>query len=82
MAHAIIEVVKNYKLAVILEEDGDGVFVSCPALDGCYSQGDTREEALENIKDAIRLYLLDLIENNEEIPQEKAPEVETVEVTV
>ena len=82
MAHAIIEVVKNYKLAVILEEDEDGVFVSCPALDGCYSQGDTREEALENIKDAIRLYLLDLIENNEEIPQEKAPEVETVEVTV
>jgi predicted RNase H-like HicB family nuclease len=34
-------------------EDG-GFNVSCPALPGCHSQGDTEEEAIENIKDAIR----------------------------
>ena len=33
-------------------EDG-GFNVSCPALPGCHSQGDTEEEAIENIKDAI-----------------------------
>ena len=33
-------------------EDG-GFNISCPALPGCHSQGDTEEEALENIKDAI-----------------------------
>ena len=40
---------------VILRPDSeDGGFnVSCPALPGCHSQGDTEEEALENIKDAI-----------------------------
>jgi len=34
-----------------------GYVVHCPALPGCHSQGDTIEEALENIKDAIRGYL-------------------------
>ena len=34
-------------------EDG-GFNISCPALPGCHSQGDTEEEAIENIKDAIR----------------------------
>jgi antitoxin HicB len=34
-----------------------GFKISCPALPGCHSQGDTEEEAIENIKDAIRRYL-------------------------
>jgi len=40
---------------VILRPDpeDDGFNVSCPALPGCHSQGDTEEEAIENIKDAI-----------------------------
>lgn len=43
---------------IIIEQDEDGVFiVSSPALKGCHSQGDTREEAIENIKDAIRLHI-------------------------
>jgi predicted RNase H-like HicB family nuclease len=47
------------KLKVVLwedEEDG-GYVVECPALPGCVSQGDTVDEALENIKDAIRGWL-------------------------
>jgi len=44
---------------IIVEADSDGYFVFCPSLQGCYSQGETYEEALENIKDAIRLHVED-----------------------
>lgn len=42
---------------VILIPSEEGWAVSCPALKGCHSQGATREEALENIREAIRLWL-------------------------
>ena len=47
---------------VVLEEDHEagGFVVYCPTLRGCVSQGETEEGALENIKDAIRTYLLGL----------------------
>ncbi len=48
---------RNYTLPIIIERDADGFCVSCPRLQGCYSQGDTYDEALSNIKDAIRLHL-------------------------
>ncbi len=41
-----------------------------PTLQGCYSQGDTYEEAVENIKDAIRLHIADRLADGEEIPQQ------------
>jgi predicted RNase H-like HicB family nuclease len=45
----------NYKLTI--HRDEDGITVSVPALPGCWSEGDTEEQALENIRDAIRDYL-------------------------
>ena len=43
---------------VTIDRDEDGVFVvECPAIPGCVSQGQSKEEALENIKDAITLCL-------------------------
>jgi predicted RNase H-like HicB family nuclease len=46
------------KLIVSLDRDEDGVWIAeCPSIPGCVSQGSTREEALENIKEAIRLCL-------------------------
>lgn len=45
--------------AVFLEESDGGYSVSVPALPGCFSQGDTFEEAVKNIKEAITLYLED-----------------------
>jgi predicted RNase H-like HicB family nuclease len=45
----------TYKVVLIHSEEGYSV--SCPSLPGCASQGDTEEEALENIKHAIREYL-------------------------
>lgn len=46
------------KFKVIIERGEDGYFVAhCPALRSCWSQGKTREEALQNIREAIELYL-------------------------
>jgi antitoxin HicB len=64
----------------IIEQDENGNYiVQCPALPGCISEGKTREEALTNIKDAIKGYLASLKKHNEPIP----PSIieETVEVS-
>jgi len=45
------------KHRIILIESEEGFAVSCPALKGCHSQGKTHEEAIQNIKDAIRDWL-------------------------
>ena len=52
------------KFSIVLEEDLEdgGYIVHCPALKGCWSQGDTIEEALKNIKEAIAGYLKTLNE--------------------
>lgn len=60
----------------------DGYFAFCPELQGCYSQGETYEEALANIKDAVKLHLQDRIKEDEEIPQIKNISLSTVQVTL
>ena len=45
------------KYKVVLKESEEGFSVSCPGLPGCWSQGKTEEEALGNIREAIREYL-------------------------
>jgi predicted RNase H-like HicB family nuclease len=45
------------KYRVLLQKSDEGYSVNCLDLPGCWSQGDTEQEALENIKDAIREYL-------------------------
>ena len=45
------------KYSVVLRKSDEGFSVSCPGLPGCHSQGNTEEEAIENIKDAIGEYL-------------------------
>ena len=73
---------KQLTLPIIVESDSDGYFVSCPSLQGCYSQGETYEEAVENIKDAIRLHLQDRIASGEDIPEHVSVSLSTVEVAV
>lgn len=54
---------------VLIELDEDGVFVAeVPSLPGCISQGNSREEALNNIKEAIAAYLESLEAHGEAIP--------------
>ena len=58
-----------YRVSVIVEKDKDGYYAFCPELQGCYTQGSTYEEAIDNINDAIRLHIEDRLESGEEIPQ-------------
>ncbi len=51
-----------YQLPVVIEKDEDGYYAYCPALEGCQTQGDTYEEILINIKEAISLYISTLSE--------------------
>ena len=49
----------------------DGFWVAeCPSLKGCISQGETKEKAIENIKEAIGLYIKVLIDDNIEVPED------------
>lgn len=59
----------EYVVIIHKAEEG-GYWVEVPALEGCYSQGETIEEALENIKEAIELHLEILREEKEEIPKD------------
>ncbi|MBA3924595.1 MAG: type II toxin-antitoxin system HicB family antitoxin [Nostocaceae cyanobacterium] len=59
----------NYIVLLEKEEDG-GCHAFCPALKGCHSQGDTFEETIENITEAIELYIESLIADNQPIPRE------------
>ncbi len=69
------------KFRIIIEQDEDEVFVAeCPSLPGCISQGETRTEALENIKDAIKGYMESLKKHNEPIPPGIAEEILEVAV--
>ena len=62
----------NYNYTVILEKEDDGGYhVYCPTLKGCHSQGDTIEEAIENITEAISLYIESLVAHGEAIPDEE-----------
>jgi len=63
----------DYKFTVVAERDEDGLYVvSVPLLQGCYTQGETYEEALENIKDAIKLHIEARQASGEPIPIEVA----------
>jgi len=71
----------TYKYRVIIEKDEDGVYIaSCPTLQGCYTQGSTVEEAIENIKDCIKLHLEARKSVGEPLPIEVI--VDEVEISV
>jgi predicted RNase H-like HicB family nuclease len=62
---------QDYEFTIVIERDEDGRFLAiCPGLQGCYTEGETEEEARELIADAIRLHVLDRIERKEPICRE------------
>jgi predicted RNase H-like HicB family nuclease len=68
-----VEKPKTYIFDVTIEqdefEDGQRAYhASCPALKGCHSWGHTYEEALANVREAVELYVEDMIESGEQIP--------------
>ena len=64
------------KYKIVLKESEEGFAVSCPALPGCWSQGQTEAEALTNINDAIQDYLAAISESM------KDADVREIEVAV
>ncbi|MBI5306298.1 type II toxin-antitoxin system HicB family antitoxin [Candidatus Wolfebacteria bacterium] len=73
---------KRYHFPIVIEQDKDGFFVFCPELQGCYSQGDTYEEAVKNIKDAIKLHIADRFAAREKLPSSTFISLSAVEVAV
>ena len=72
---------RDFELTIVIERDEDGRFLAiCPALQGCYTEGESEEEARELITDAIRLHLESRLERGEPIPDEVSTEKVTVSV--
>jgi predicted RNase H-like HicB family nuclease len=70
----------SYKVSIVIEKDGFGYYAYCPELEGAQSQGDSLEEVMANIKEAIELYLETLSE--EEIKEALSKEILTTAVEV
>jgi predicted RNase H-like HicB family nuclease len=73
---------KNYRFSVIIEKDKDGYYAFVPDLQGCYSQGDSFEDAIENIRDAIRLHIEDRVGSGESIDVPDSVSLTSLEVAV
>ena len=72
---------RKFRVILDLNEMG-GYTVTVPALLGCFSEGDTKEEALSNIQEAVELYIESLQADGEPIPTEEGMEEALVEIAV
>ena len=72
----------SYKVSIVIERDEHGYYAYCPELEGCHTQGDSIEEIMVNIKEAIELYLETL--SKDEIKDYLSKEIltTTLEVSV
>lgn len=57
------------QVMIHLAEEG-GYWASVPSLPGCYSQGETWEETVANVREAIELYVEDMLEQGEAVPED------------
>lgn len=70
------------KVTVIIEKDEFGYYAYCPELKGCHTQGDTLDEVLKNIKEAVELYLETLDEEEKRILLNKEILTTSLEIKV
>jgi predicted RNase H-like HicB family nuclease len=70
----------SYKVNVVIEKDDYGYYAYAPELEGCQSQGESYEEALTNIREAVELYLETL--SDEERSQYLSKEILTTSLEV
>lgn len=63
----------TYKVNVVIEKDNDGYFAYAPDLKGCHTQGETLDEVMANIKEAVELYM-------ETIPKKDRKKVSSKEI--
>lgn len=71
----------EYTVLIHTAEEG-GYWVEVPALPGCFSQGETLDEALANVHEAIELHLESLQEEGQEIPSDRGLVIGRVEVSI
>ena len=71
---------RTFAVVLVPQPEG-GFFVECPALPGCYSQGETVQESLDNIREAILLVIEDLQDTDEAIPEGGPPLVTQVQIS-
>ncbi len=72
----------SQKVGVVIEKDERGYYAYCPELEGCQTQGDSLEEVLSNIKEAIELYLETLSEEERNESLSKEILTTTLEVNI
>ena len=70
----------EYKIILEPDPEDGGYVAHCPALPGCYSQGDTREEAITNTREAIGAYVESLKKDGLPVPQDVDSEIVRVSV--
>jgi predicted RNase H-like HicB family nuclease len=70
----------SYKVSIVIEKDEHGYYAYCPELEGCQTQGDTFEEVMANIKEAIELYIETM--SPEEIKESLSKEILTTSLEV
>ncbi len=74
-----LEAQVQYHFSAIVGQDSHGYWGRCPELQGCYTQGDTYEEALSGLREAVALHVEDRLACGEEIPQVETISLITVE---
>jgi predicted RNase H-like HicB family nuclease len=75
-----LEAQVQYHFSAIVGHDADGYWARCPELQGCYTQGGTYEEALNNLRESVALHVEDRLASGEEIPHVETISLITVEV--
>lgn len=70
----------TYSIPVIVEKDTDGYYAECPAFQGCFTQGETYEEVLENMRDAITLHIEDRLAQGEALELSSQVSLTTLEI--
>lgn len=70
----------NYKIVIEECEEG-GFYAECPAFPGCHVEGETFEETMQEMKQALRVFIDDYIERKEDLPSDKFI-VTSIQVTV
>ena len=72
----------SYKVSIVIERDEHGYYAYCPELDGCQSQGDSLDEIIRNMQEAVALYVETLSEEERKDLLSKEILTTSVEVIV
>ncbi|MFZ2196384.1 MAG: type II toxin-antitoxin system HicB family antitoxin [Thermodesulfovibrionales bacterium] len=72
----------SYKVSIVIEKDEFGYYAYSPELEGCQSQGDSFEEVIANIREAIELYLETLTEEEKKACLSREIMTSTLEVKI